>query len=271
MGVPWEAMADAVYTSVSAWAQNGQISAQEQEIKAYLDTLNAPDLMLACACRSGISSAWEEFITRYRQKLYVAARVLTPDEARARELADSLYADLYGLEEQDGIRRSLFRYYHGRSSLLTWLRAVLAQRVVDSHRSQQRWTPQDSAVAMEASPELIADATDPPDPDRAAYVNALSQALAGAIRELRSRDRMRLSLYYVESLTLKEIGGITREHESTVSRRLARTRRELRKQIERALRRQMHFSEDQIRLCYDYATEAGLPELGQLLPGTNEH
>ena len=269
--LPPEAMADAVYAGISAQARNALTGMPEVEIKAYFSTLNAQDLVLACACRNGISSAWEEFVTRYRQKLYVAARSLTHDEARARELADSLYAELYGLEERDGVRRSLLRYFHGRSSLVTWLRAVLAQRFVDSHRSEQRWTGDDPGAARELSPDLIADVTDPPDPERGAYINALSQALAAAIGELRPRDRMRLSLYYVESLTLKEIGVVIREHESTVSRRLARTRSQLRKQVERALRRQMHFSEDQIRQCYDYATEAGLPELGQLLPGADDH
>ena len=56
----------------------------------------------------------------------------------ARELADSIYADLFGLQERDGERRSLFRYFHGRSSLATWLRAVLAQRQVDRVRATRR-------------------------------------------------------------------------------------------------------------------------------------
>ena len=34
--------------------------------------------------------------------------------------------------------RSLFRYFHGRSSLTTWLRAVLAQRYVDRLRTIRR-------------------------------------------------------------------------------------------------------------------------------------
>ena len=43
----------------------------------------------------------------------------------AEELADSLFAELYGLSAEK--RGSLLRYFHGRSSLKTWLRAVLAQ------------------------------------------------------------------------------------------------------------------------------------------------
>ena len=43
-----------------------------------------------------------------------------------------------GFAERDGERQSLFRYFHGRSSLATWLRAVLAQRVVDAVRVERR-------------------------------------------------------------------------------------------------------------------------------------
>ena len=59
----------------------------------------------------------------------------------ARDLADALYAELFGLTERDGARRSHFEYFHGRSSLATWLRAVLAQRSVDRARAARRLAP----------------------------------------------------------------------------------------------------------------------------------
>ena len=55
------------------------------------------------------------------------------------ELADSLFAELYGLVDGKGGERSLFRYFHGRSALKTWLRAILAQRHVDRLRESRRW------------------------------------------------------------------------------------------------------------------------------------
>ncbi len=59
----------------------------------------------------------------------------------ARELADALYADLFGLAARDGIRQSLFRYFHGRSRLVTWLSAVLSQRLIDRGRDRRRVEP----------------------------------------------------------------------------------------------------------------------------------
>jgi DNA-directed RNA polymerase specialized sigma24 family protein len=91
---------------------------------------HADDVALAAACAAGDEAAWERFVREYRPVLYRAADALDTT-GRARELADALYADLFGLTEREGERRSLFRYYQGRSSLATWLRAVLAQRYVD--------------------------------------------------------------------------------------------------------------------------------------------
>ncbi len=98
--------------------------------------LHAQDLALALGCADGHDAAWEHFVLTYRPELYRAARAMT-DEATGRELADSLYADLFGLTEQHGVRRSLFRYYHGRAKLSTWLRSVLAQRHVDLVRTAE--------------------------------------------------------------------------------------------------------------------------------------
>ena len=105
-----------------------------------MSTLHAADLELARQCAAGDEQAWERFVLEYRPLLYRAADALDPSGS-ARDLADSLYADLYGIPEGESERRSLFRYFQGRSSLATWLRAVLSQRYVDRLRAQRRFEP----------------------------------------------------------------------------------------------------------------------------------
>ena len=140
----------------------------------------------------------------------------------ARELADSLYADLYGTSERDGERRSLFRYFHGRSSLPTWLRSVLAQRHVDAIRLRRRLEP----LPEDDEPRAMASTSPPPaDPDRTRYLALLHRGLKLAISMLAARDRLRLACYYTEQLTLAQTGRVLGEHEATTSRQLARTRR----------------------------------------------
>jgi RNA polymerase sigma-70 factor, ECF subfamily len=232
-------------------------------IAAYLDSLHAADLGLACACGDGNAAAWDLFMARFRPELYRAGRAIA-GEAVGRELADSLYAELYGLREVAGQRKSLFDYFLGRSKLTTWLHAILAQRHVDGIRRARRTEPLEEGEAGErAYGELqnalgnsaTSSAGGSPDPERNRFLAILQAVLTAALDALEPRDRLRLAYYYVEGLTLAEIGRLVGEHEATVSRKLERTRREIRKRVDGALRQEKKLSAAQLQLCYEYARE----------------
>jgi RNA polymerase sigma factor (sigma-70 family) len=197
---------------------------------------HAEDLELAQRCASGDPEAWDRFVLEYRPVLYRAADALDR-HGGAREVADALYAELYGIRNAHGERQSLFRYFQGRSSLATWLRAVLAQRYVDRQRAQRRLAPlaDTDADAGRGAGTGVAAVSPDPDPSRARYVALLHRALAAVIAALAPRERLRLACYYVQELTLAETGRVTQEHEATVSRQLARTRRTIREDVERWL------------------------------------
>jgi RNA polymerase sigma factor (sigma-70 family) len=197
---------------------------------------HAEDLELAERCASGDAEAWDRFVLEFRPVLYRAADALDR-HGGAREVADALYAELYGVRSAQGQRLSLFRYFQGRSSLATWLRAVLAQRYVDRQRAQRRLAPLADSDAGPASGSVHAAAAVAPEPDpaRARYVALLRRALAAVLGALAPRERMRLACYYVQELTLAETGRVMQEHEATVSRQLARTRRAIRENVERWL------------------------------------
>lgn len=248
-GLSLSQFADALYQSL----QRRPSDLAGDSVENFLNSLHIRDLALAAACRLGIDVAWDDFVARYRAMLYGAARAIVRDEVRARELADSLYADLYGMEIRAGKRRSLLQYFDGRSSLSTWLHAVLARRFVDGYRRERRVSsiedcPSAAMPGADSSAEL-------PDPHRGRYLRLIRDALESALRSLAPKDRLRLGYYYLEDLTLKQIGQLLNEHESSVSRKLARTRKTLRRQVERALRREQRLTDEQIRLCYDYATQ----------------
>jgi RNA polymerase sigma-70 factor (ECF subfamily) len=222
--------------------------AGDRELARYLDGLHVADLALAAACALGRDAAWDHFVREHRPILYRAADALDPSGG-AREVADSLYADLYGMQEQDGVRRSLFRYFHGRSSLATWLRAVLAQRHVDAIRAGKRLDP------LPDNSDVVTAAATVADPDRSSLVPLVLAALFAAIDALTSKDRLRLRSYYVSGLTLAEIGRLTGEHEATVSRHLARTRRDLRAAVERHLQDHTKLKPDQVARAFELALE----------------
>jgi RNA polymerase sigma-70 factor len=233
-----------------------------QEIDRYVETLHVADLALACGCADGHEAAWAHFIGEYRPALYRAADAIDPTGG-ARDLADALYGELFGLREgEDGERLSLFRYFHGRSSLPTWLRAVLSQRHVDRLRACRRVDPlpEPDAVAIEQT------TIESPDPERPRYVAAMRNALAAAIAALPPRDRLRLGLYYREELTLAAIGRLLKEHEATVSRQLARTRQTIRGDVERRLRQQHGLDDAALAECFQSVVDdAGSLDLAELL------
>jgi hypothetical protein len=71
----------------------------DAEVAAYLDSLHVEDLGLACACAAGDERAWEHFVREFRPVLYRCAAAAAPPE-QARDLAHSLYAELFGLTER---------------------------------------------------------------------------------------------------------------------------------------------------------------------------
>jgi RNA polymerase sigma-70 factor, ECF subfamily len=241
----------ALQTSADRAAAGVKAGTKAFPLERYLKALHLEDLALACACAAGHEGAWDHFVREYRPSLYRAADALDPS-GRARELADSLYADLYGTAEHDGERRSLFRYFHGRSSLPTWLRAVLAQRHVDAIRARRRHDP----LPEEDEARAIASGSAPPaDPDRMRYRALLQRGLKLAISMLSPRDRLRLACYYPQQLTLAQTGRVLGEHEATASRQLTRTRREIRQAVERHLKTDAGLGAAQIARCFEYALE----------------
>jgi RNA polymerase sigma-70 factor, ECF subfamily len=202
-----------------------------REIERYLSSLHLEDLALACACANGDEPAWEHFVLVQRPLLYRAADSVDPGGG-ARDLADSLYADLFGLGDRAGERQSLFRYFHGRSSLTTWLRAVLAQRHIDRLRTHRRH----ESLPDEESPSVLRAAVAPVEPERHRYLELIQRALEDAVAALHPPDRLRLACYYAQGLTLAQTGRMLGESEATSSRHLARTRAAIRTAIEHQLK-----------------------------------
>jgi len=203
----------------------------ETEIRTFFLSLRVDELALARACAAGINSAWEIFLTRFREKLYLSALRIAREDSAARELADTLYADLYGTSTRDGQRVSKLASYTGRGSLEGWLRTVLAQEYVNRYRRTKRLVSLD-----EESEEGVQFRAPEPEPVPAADPR-LAQATDEVIAGLSGEDRMVLSAYYLDGRTLAEIARMLGVHESTISRKLDKLAKAMRKQIVAALGR----------------------------------
>ena len=215
-------------------------------VKDFIDKLQADDLCLIVACEQGNQKAWSDLVERFSATVRSAARSASSNEEGAEDLAQSIWAELYGLRvREDGKPAGKLAYYSGRGSLAGWLRAVVAQLAVDQHRKQSRlvqteedadfdriiqhgeeentWSGHGDAV----NPELELS-------KRLAGVE-MQKALATSIKQLSAEDRLLVKLYYFDGLRLREAGAVLGVHEATASRRLTRVHGELRQQVERIL------------------------------------
>jgi RNA polymerase sigma-70 factor (ECF subfamily) len=204
-----------------------------EETRQFCAGLHHEELVLAQACVAGHEKAWEDFLTRYREKLYDMALRIARENSAARDLADSIYGELYGLNTRDGVRVSKLSFYTGRGSLEGWLRTVLAQEFVNRYRKTKRLVSLDESVESDdgeqrrSVPELaepVKDHVQAPDP-------RLSAATDEALAALQDDERFILAAYYLDGRTLAQIAGMLHVHESTISRKVEKLGKVLRKQI----------------------------------------
>ena len=207
------------------------ISADAREkggtLRDFFITLRIDDLVLARACAAGNDKAWESFLSRFREKLYDIAGYVAKEASAARELADSIYADLYGTKLRDGQRVSKLTSYTGRGSLEGWLRTVIAQEYVNQYRRRRRLVSFEEEVEVGtqfASPAVTPEIEVPLDP-------RLEAATDEALGALSPEDQFVLASYYLDDKTLAEIARMLSVHESTISRKVDKLVKSLRKHI----------------------------------------
>lgn len=199
----------------------------EDQLRDFYSGLRIDDLVLARACAAGHDHAWEVFLTRFREKLYDIAGYIAKESGAARELADSTYADLYGTTLRDGKRVSKLASYTGRGSLEGWLRTVIAQEYVNQYRRRRRLVSFEEEVESGtpfAAPASAAEEQIQADP-------RLESATDEALAALSADDRFVLASYFLDDKTLAEIGRMLSVHESTISRKVEKLVKSLRKQI----------------------------------------
>ncbi len=241
-----ESLAPRIKAAVDKYLLRDDETASNKAITDFIDGLQADDLCLIVACEREDQTAWNDLVERFTPTVRSAARSASSHEENAEDLAQSIWAELYGLRVRaDGRPASKLAYYSGRGSLAGWLRAVVAQLAVDQHRKQSRiiQAEDDSdfdRLAGEADDGkerfLAAGAVDPEQAisDKLAG-SEMQKALARSIGKLPDEDRLLVKLYYFDGLRLREAGAVLGVHEATASRRLTRIHGDLRRQVQTTL------------------------------------
>jgi len=211
---------------------SGSDSEGRPRLDVSLENLHLEDLFLALACSRGDRIAWEYFVDAYLPVARRCAEQACRHLAQSEDLAQELVARL--LED----RRRLAGY-NGRGSLAGWLRVAASHAAIDHFRRNRKQVSfeeieetghgaamaSDGARAREQSERLDA-----------RWGPVLLSVLVEEIRRLLPRDRLLLSLYYIQDVPLKTIGRQFGVHEATASRWLDRLRQDLRRRIEREMK-----------------------------------
>ena len=207
--------------------------AGESEVRDLLGKIRIDELVLARGCAAGNDQAWEVFLNRYREGLYTAGVSICRDDALGRELADSLYADLFGTEAPGGTRSSKLNSYMGIGSLQGWLRTILAHTFIDRYRSEQPLVSLSAESDVEGGEDL--DLPAPPVAEVVPVDPRLESATDEALQSLDAEDRYLLASWFLHGRTLAELGRALGVHESTISRRIDKLTGRIRKKISAGL------------------------------------
>ena len=241
-----ELLAPRISAAIQKYLLKDEPDTPHAEIAKFIDEMQADDLCLIIACEHGNENAWNDLVERFKPTVRSAARSASSNEDAAEDLAQSIWAELYGLRvREDGKPASKLAYYSGRGSLAGWLRAVVAQLAVDVFRKQSRLvqTEEDTEfdrLARDAQDgqghAIVAGIPTPEESISNSFAQAdMQQAVEKAIGELGAEDRLLVKLYYFDNLRLREAGAVLGVHEATASRRLTRIQSDLRKRVTRIL------------------------------------
>lgn len=233
--------------------------ADHNEIKGFVDDIRADDLCLIIACEKGDEKAWEDLVANFDSTVKSAARKISLNSEDAEDLASGIWAELYGLrQDADGNKKSKLAYYSGRGSLAGWLRAVVSQLAIDQFRKQSKFvqieeTREFENLAEESSNhsgnDHVLHHTESPEEllSEKQTSDDVASALQAAIATLEDEDRLILKMYYFDDLKLKDIAATFGYHEATASRKLVRAQSEIRKSVEKELKKTHGWSDGEVK------------------------
>lgn len=267
---------------------NSEGEASFEELRSFLQQIQADDLFLALGCAGGNERAWWEFDQQHRSYLERVARHLARTDVDADEVVDTVYVELYGTRVVDGERVSKFATYSGRGSLRGWLRTVIWHSLVDLHRASH------DEVSLDEMTENVGEGyahsnfaeTDLGGEDQMVdhiakqrYRKATLASIEKAFAELDDHEKLLLLYYHVEDLKLREIARLveqpnsplrdwfqrksasrdknpsSRIHESTIMRWLEKCYAKVLQLFRSELVSTHNLTKEEIDICLELATQ----------------
>jgi RNA polymerase sigma-70 factor len=229
----------------------GSSEIEETTLLGFVSTLHTDDLMLALACAKGINDAWQRFSDLYRKYVADLSRHLAGPGLDAQELGEAIWVDLF-LPDRSG--ESRIASYDGRSSLSTWLRVVVSNRMINERVRRSSWPTNLEGIPEPVDPDALKDLETHLDLSR--YKPMILWSFQRALQCLTPKERLIVLLRYEQTLQLGDIARLFSVHQSTITRQMDRAANRLRKEVIRLLDSHYHLSGAAIEECLSIASEA---------------
>ncbi len=176
--------------------------------------MESSDWELVQKCQTGETSAFQELVSRYHQKIFMVILGLLRNREDAIEVAQEAFFRAY--RKING--------FQGGSSFYTWLYRIAVNMAIDAQRRQKR-NPLEFRENMDSVLEEQNEVEK--DPFASVHDKELRAGLSAAINDLTAEHKAVIMLRTVEGLSYKEIGEILDCSEGTVMSRLHYARKKL--------------------------------------------
>lgn len=186
------------------------------------------DFALVQRVQAGDVRAFDQLITKYRERLYAIVYNLTANREDASDLTQEAFIKAF---------RSI-RLFKGESSFFTWLyRIAINGSLTHLKRSRMRRYFSFETLDQElAQSEVVEVLTDQKHSDKPALVKELQEKLNEALQRLSPNHRTVVVLFEIEGLSHQEIATIMECSEGTVRSRLHYAKQQLQSYLQDYLR-----------------------------------
>ena len=188
----------------------------------------AEDPQLVDLAKAGDMQAFEELVSRHRDRVYVRAYSIMRNEALAVDLSQKAWVKAWQRLEQ----------FHGEASFSTWLSRIVTNLCLDELRRQKR-ARTDSIEAMEESTGPIENRMEMEtlDPIEGLSREELRERIDAALAKLSDKHRTVIVLYEFEQLEYREIAEKMGTSIGTVMSRLFYARKRMASLLKETLKR----------------------------------
>lgn len=184
----------------------------DQSRISFVKSLHTNDLLLALSCAMGTDAGWKRFYEVYRKYLCDLSRHLLGRAPDSEELGETIWVDLF-LPDKSG--QSRIASYDGRSSLATWLRVVVSNRVINERQRRSFSTGNIDAIPEPTDSSALHNVEARVRQER--YHSMILGAFQRAQGTLSDRETLIVLMRYDHGLQLGEIARLFSVHQSRVA------------------------------------------------------